>query len=400
MLPAQGEMAEARRIRSADGLRGLAALAVLLNHALYASGHPALAGHFKSGVAIFFVLSGFVLYRPYARAIGDDGQLPDVAVYLRHRAIRILPAYWAVLTLWLLVAAMIRQPLSSPLAAYTLTQSYGTGAVVGLSQAWSLCVEVAFYLALPVTAFGVAKFARVTKFARGRAVQLAPIALIAIASIALRLQISGSVLHSVPAARTVAATSLPAFMDWFAIGIGLAVLSVRWESTASLSSTARWIGDHAVACWSAAALLFALAFYFQQPSTVVLSDDSLVTHLACGLASGLLLLPMTVSRTGSRLMSWLASAPMSYLGRISYGVFLLNWPVVEAIRATTVSVPRNAAAYVLPGVFTVLFLTSVLITTLGLADLCWRLVEQPAQARLRDARWRLRRSGRVRTMEG
>ena len=52
----------------------------------------------KGGVAIFFVISGVLLYLPYARAIRDRSALPDWRVYARRRGVRILPAYWVALT--------------------------------------------------------------------------------------------------------------------------------------------------------------------------------------------------------------------------------------------------------------------------------------------------------------
>src|SRR4051794_6890563 len=95
------------RIASLDGVRGLAALAVLTFHVQqFGGGHipgiSAILGSLNSGVVIFFVLSGFLLYRPFVRA-RRDGTRPAVGRYFRHRAIRIVPAYWlalVVLSAW------------------------------------------------------------------------------------------------------------------------------------------------------------------------------------------------------------------------------------------------------------------------------------------------------------
>ena len=51
------------------------------------------------GVVLFFTLSGFLLYRPFAASIVRGERLPSVRGYLRNRALRILPAYWAILFL-------------------------------------------------------------------------------------------------------------------------------------------------------------------------------------------------------------------------------------------------------------------------------------------------------------
>ena len=82
-----------------DGVRALAALAVLVTHVAfttgaYGAGLPgALLARLDVGVPLFFVLSGYLLYRPHARArVGGRPALPARA-YLLRRAARILPAY-------------------------------------------------------------------------------------------------------------------------------------------------------------------------------------------------------------------------------------------------------------------------------------------------------------------
>ena len=103
------------------------------------------------------MLSGLLLYRPWAAAALTGRPAREVTTYLRRRALRILPAYWAVV--------LIALPLLNPGPArhvwpwfqyLLLLQNYdphpwwgGTGAT-GLAQMWSLVVEVSFYLVLPV----------------------------------------------------------------------------------------------------------------------------------------------------------------------------------------------------------------------------------------------------------
>src|SRR4051794_15995274 len=96
----------APRFPHVDSLRAIAALAVLGTHAaLYAGAvHPGshvgrYAQRLEVGVAVFFVISGFLLYRPYvaARVAGIDG--PRVGPYAWRRFLRIVPAYWVALTI-------------------------------------------------------------------------------------------------------------------------------------------------------------------------------------------------------------------------------------------------------------------------------------------------------------
>ena len=89
-----------------DGFRALAAIGVLLAHVALLSGlnvrKPGL-GHYLAradvGVSIFFLLSGFLLYRPFVAARLAGRPSMGLGAYARRRALRILPAYWVALTI-------------------------------------------------------------------------------------------------------------------------------------------------------------------------------------------------------------------------------------------------------------------------------------------------------------
>ena len=147
-----------------DGLRALAAVAVIVTHVggltgYVLTGTPAswVVSRGNIGVPIFFVLSGLLLYRPWAAA-ALAGQPPGrLRSYLGRRALRILPAYWVVVLVALPVLSPGPARHAWPWVQYLfLVQNYdphpwwaGTGAA-GLAQDWSLVVEVSFYLVLPV----------------------------------------------------------------------------------------------------------------------------------------------------------------------------------------------------------------------------------------------------------
>src|SRR5439155_14852002 len=138
----------------------------------------------QSGVTLFFVLSGFLLYRPFAQAALNGTARPSIRRYLRNRALRILPAYWTVLLVSVgagatVVAATESGNLVGRLgpgqlsASLLLVQSYRPSTIfTGLQPAWSLCVEAAFYVLLPLAA--LAASAR-----RRRSVWLPPALLLA-----------------------------------------------------------------------------------------------------------------------------------------------------------------------------------------------------------------------------
>src|SRR6185312_15424887 len=98
--------APAGRVPGLDGLRGLAALAVVVLHVwMYTEantpGHPvfvdAVLGELRVAVGLFFVLSGFLLARPWIAAARGERALPDLRRFALKRLARIGPAYWVAL---------------------------------------------------------------------------------------------------------------------------------------------------------------------------------------------------------------------------------------------------------------------------------------------------------------
>ncbi|HVW46552.1 MAG TPA: acyltransferase family protein, partial [Solirubrobacterales bacterium] len=152
-----------RRLPGLDGVRGLAALYVVVYHVSLRAfpgyptdGAPFWAGWFAYGrfaVLVFIVLSGFSLALAPARA---GWRLDGIRDYARRRARRILPAYWAALAFSLAVAWLIvPQPRSGvPDAMSVLVNGALLQNIVGAPSPntafWSIAVEVQLYVLLPV----------------------------------------------------------------------------------------------------------------------------------------------------------------------------------------------------------------------------------------------------------
>ncbi len=260
----------ARRVVPAlDGLRAVAAGAVLLTHVAFRTGQTqagaggAVLARLDVGVAVFFVLSGFLLY-PATR---------PVRRYALRRAARILPAYWVLLA----VVAVIG---SVPAAYWWLGQGYRTEPLAGaLTQTWSLVPEVAFYAVLP----GLVWLAR-----RWEWPVLAGCVLVAygwIAAVHL-LDLPDRLL-----------LWLPGHLDWFAVGMAVAALAHR--------GVPGWLRQLAAAsgtCWAAAgALLFLLATPVAGPLTLapVPGGAALLKEAGYALVAALLLVPAALGPAGA-----------------------------------------------------------------------------------------------------
>ena len=142
-----------------EGMRAGAAMGVVVTHVAFQTGHSSgaagrLFGRFDLAVAVFFALSGFLLWRAHAAAARGLGSRPRTGHYLRSRAVRIMPAY--VVAVVVILTLLPDADHASPtvwLANLTLTQIYVPLTLTGgLTQMWSLSVEVSFYLALPILA--------------------------------------------------------------------------------------------------------------------------------------------------------------------------------------------------------------------------------------------------------
>jgi peptidoglycan/LPS O-acetylase OafA/YrhL len=150
-----------------DGVRGIAILLVITYHI----GYNTVNGWFynksdqlvesvvtagASGVTLFFILSGFLLFLPYARSLVSEQRWPLARVFYMRRALRILPGYY--LSLFVLILVANRQYLTAShlkedIAFFTLflDSSLRTWRHIN-GPYWTLAIEWQFYLLLPLLA--------------------------------------------------------------------------------------------------------------------------------------------------------------------------------------------------------------------------------------------------------
>lgn len=309
------------------GLRAVAALLVVGTHAAFATGYlthgylGTMAARMDIGVALFFVLSGFLLFQPWVSAAAEGRPAPSVRRYGRRRVRRIVPAYLITVVAVFEIYTVFTpgpnpgQTWSGLLRHLTFTQIYSDDYLAtmlhpGLSQMWSLAVEVSFYLALPALAFAIFPIACRRRWHPGRA--LAAIAVLAAVSPVWTL--AATTTDVLPNS---AGMWLPAHLAWFAGGMALAVLR---------ATGAR--------CPTAVALPLAGLLYLVVSTplggTIAGPDPAWAPVVKSTLYAVIATLAVAPAALASRdsYSRVLASRPMVWLGEISYEIFLVHVAVM------------------------------------------------------------------------
>jgi len=317
------------RVASLTGIRAVAALLVVATHAAYTTGKynegyfGLVCGRMEMGVPIFFVLSGFLLFRPWVKSLATGGPQPSLRRYARHRVRRIMPAY-VVTVLIAYVIYHFRTAGPNPghtwiglLRNLTLTQIYTFRYLPGflhqgLTQMWSLAVEAAFYVVLPLLAYlllvvlcGRQWRPRLLLFGLGTLMLISPVWLV--------------VVHLTTSVPNGARLWLPTYLIWFLAGMSLTVLQAM-----------------RVRCYAFIALPLAVVCYFiastpiaGDPTTSPLGlSQALYKAVFYAAISGLAVAPLALGNQGwySR---FLATRPMVWIGEISYEIFLIHLITME-----------------------------------------------------------------------
>jgi len=324
-----GATASVDRVASLTGVRALAALLVVATHAAYTTGKYThgyvglVFSRMEIGVPIFFVLSGFLLFGPWVRAAVAGATAPSLRRYAQHRVRRIMPAY-AVTVLAAYLIYHFHDAGPNPghswnglLRNLTLTQIYTDSYLFshlhqGLTQMWSLAVEVAFYLTLPVIAYLLLVVLCRRRWKPGLLLAgLAGLALISPAWMVL--------VHTVDFLPDGARLWLPGYLAWFIGGMMLAVLS-------AVGSQCHWFlaVPLAVLCYVIAATPIA----GEATTSPTGLAQAVVKIVFYAVIATLMVAPLVLGNRGaySRL---LGSRPMVWLGEISYEIFLVHLIVME-----------------------------------------------------------------------
>ena len=333
--------ARADRFPLFDSLRAIAALSVLGFHVGFFqllrddSVLRPYTSRLDVGVTIFFLISGFLLYRPFVAARAKpEADPPYAPAYAWRRFLRITPAYWVALiaiALWLSLDEVWRDPL----VFFGFAQIYDAKTSLGgIGQAWTLCVEITFYALLPIWAFVMRRLPGRGDSRRVMRQELIALALLWLFSLAYKVwalrQVGPNDIRNGPYLQP-----LPNFLDQFALGMALAVLTVHWEQTGAPRIVAAlrrrdWIPwlVAAVAFWVVSTRIGYSGVPFQGSSRKMF----LGRHELYSLVALCVLLPAILATPGRGFAGRiLANRVLLYLGLVSYVIYLYHFAVIHQL---------------------------------------------------------------------
>jgi peptidoglycan/LPS O-acetylase OafA/YrhL len=350
-----------RHFAGFDGLRAIAAISVLLLHTAFASGFTmrstfgTYTSRFEIGVSVFFLISGFLLYRPFAVSHLAGRASPNTRRFWERRLLRIVPAYWLALTVLSYVVHLVNlgDGWQEVAIHYFFLQIYFPKAVFfGIPQAWSICTEMSFYLFLPAYAAVLGLRRRMQE--RQMVAEVVGIAFLFVISLGFRwwstnlpfIRVVNGHFQAVcyPDCGTRAPVPalmvdwLPARLDLFAFGMLLAVLSAWWTER---NSEPGWLSNRWMPwlSWIGAAGAFVLASHLgvsRSPLFLTTPIQGIQLQTLYGVFAFLLLLPAVFGPPDRSLIrKFLQFWPITALGVISYGIYLWHLDLINQILSWT-----------------------------------------------------------------
>jgi len=379
VTPENSQRKNDRRSASLDGLRGLAALAIFVFHGwLYTMPAPDATNRSSIGdyaahelrlsLVAFFVLSGFLLSRPWFAAALEGRRPPNLRRYVRARAARILPAYYAafagsVVLLWGLRGTPgLRLPPSGELPLFVVFgQNFSPATVLKLNPPmWSLAVEVMFYALLPLIGWLALRLP-----ATRRMQAIGPLALLAL-GLLYNWSIAGQGLG------LTFSKTLAAMLPYFALGM-LATVALHGR-------TIDMRAKRTMICAGVALILADGVTKAAAPATGIDVGDvfEVLRDLPSAVGFALVVAALAAAPRGVIL----GSRVLAGMGTISYGFYLWHVPVLLVLRG-----------YGLLPLDPVVGTLVALVPALAVSTLSWFALERPI------LRWTATRDKRARVVE-
>lgn len=392
-----------KNIPALDGVRAFACLSVIEYHVHYLMSHtfrlPAVLGQLGSaivmagwsGVTLFFVLSGFLLFMPYAKyMLFEDQQKPSARTFYRRRALRIWPGYY--LALFLLIPLFASHYFQlDHLGKLGLFLSFLMDAPSTYQQIngpfWTLAVEWQFYMLLPLLAWGFSLFVRRGASPQQRFRRLT-LCLAGLMLWGIGTRYFGDYYTTHPAAALpvpkpaldailfVTYGSSGKYLEDFAVGMLCCTLYIYTHHAASYDKLSMKMCRSSSWLWGAGVLLlFFMAgwsAYYPQLSflTPYIGSHRFLTEFGFAAGFGLCVTAILYGSPGLKMIfEW---RPLRRVGDISYSLYLWHLPILLLFSVLVISK--------LPGAFLptyLLYWTCVLLVIIPFAALLYRFVERP-----------------------
>lgn len=321
-----------KHVHELDGLRGIAVIIVIVSHSANEGFLPEFLGRGfgQQGVALFYLLSGYLIFHLY---LDRDFTRQNFFQYAIARAARVLPLFYAVV-----VAAAALLALSGEAVYHFTTTSQLLANLLlihGTSVLWSIPVEIQFY-ALFVLLWSM----RESSFPM-------PLVLALVVAIQIALAVIMALKTDIPT------TSLPYWLHFFVLG-GVASLN---RKNLNLPN---WFG-----------IVTLCVLPLALPEIRRMLGLPVLPSFMDPITAGYPILVFLLALWGARPFSFLASPVLGYLGQISFGAYLLHWPVIYFVSQLDIT-----------GIVAFSFVSGA---TFLLASISLRLYERPVQRFLRSS---------------
>ncbi|MDF8263472.1 acyltransferase family protein [Luteipulveratus flavus] len=340
------------RDTSLDGMRGAVVLTVLAFHAWQYAGGQAGRGTGVSDAVVlglswsvswFFVVTGFLVFASYARALVDGGRTETAGRFLARRLVRVLPAYWtAVLIIWAARTRAFPGDLVDLVEHLTLTHVFDQQRIFWtLGPGWSLTSQVLVYVFAALLWLPLGGLARRLPRAGRVAVLTLPGLLLIAAGVAYQywaLNRSGAAARDWPV--------------WFhplaqapAMGAGMLLAVVVAAGPRALGSPRGARTGTALAVGAVAGL--AAMVVWQHGAVEHGVGAMLVFRAASGVVSVLFLASILYSRAAGRWRRWWGNRSLAWIGTISFSVYLWHEAVMLSMGYLGILTPQDSALRVL-----------------------------------------------------